>query len=186
MEEIALVYLFLADGFEEVEALTPLDYLRRAGIEIKSVSVSNSSIVEGSHKVKIVPEISIENCKKNSNLEMIILPGGLIGVNNLKNNENVLSFLDYAYEHASIAAICAAPVILGQLNMLKNKQVCCYPGFEDKLHDAIISNEPVSSDGNIITSIGAGTAQQFSFEIIKYLVGEEKSTEIKNAVKWKV
>ena len=118
--------------------------------------------------------------------DLIILPGGLKGTENLYNNEKVLKYVKEAASVASIAAICAAPSILGKLGLLKKIKACCYPGFEKFLEEAEISNENVVISKNIITSKGAGTAQQFSFKIIEYLVNKNKAEEIEKEVQWKV
>ena len=180
-----MVYLFLADGFEEVEAITPFDYLKRSGLDVKLVGVDKSEIV-GSHNLKVSTDFKISEFNfEISKEDFLILPGGLKGTENLFSNEKVLSLLKEAFKVASIGAICAAPSILGRLGFLKGLNACCYPGFEKFLEGANPKEDSVVVDKNIITSRGAGTAQEFSFEIVKYLKGEEKSKEIKEQVQWK-
>ncbi len=178
-----MVYLFLADGFEEVEAITPIDYIRRCNIEVCSVGI-NGKQIKGAHGLVMEADMEISEFNPNRVNDMLILPGGLQGTQNLKSNNKVIESLKNAYINSSIAAICAAPSILGELGLLKDKKACCFPGFEKHLKGAKISFEPVAVDGNIITSRGPGTAQQFSFEIIQYLAGREKSDEIAQQVKW--
>lgn len=178
-----MVYLFLADGFEEVEAITSIDYIRRCNIEVCSVGI-NGKQIKGSHGLVVEADIEISEYNPSQVNDMIILPGGLDGTENLKSNSKIIQALKNACVNSSVAAICAAPSILGELGLLKGKKACCYPGFEKYLKGAKISFEPVVADGNIITSRGPGTAQQFAFEIIQYLAGREKSDEIAQQVKW--
>lgn len=178
-----MVYLFLADGFEEVEAITPIDYIRRCGIEVCSVGV-NGKQIKGAHGLVVDTDIEISEYNVDANADMIILPGGLRGTENLKSNDRVIESIKKAHVNSSVAAICAAPAILGKLGLLQGRKACCYPGFEKYLEGAKISFEPVVVDNNIITSRGPGTAQQFSFEIIEYLTNREKAYEISQQVKW--
>lgn len=179
-----MVYLFLADGFEEIEALTPLDYLIRAGVLIKTVFIGESEIVTSSKGVKIFADISIDDVKLNE-CEMIILPGGLNGMLNLKNNEKVQQIIKYCIDNnIYIASICASPTILGEKGYLKGKNAICYKGMEDKLIGANIVDEDVVVDKNIITSKGAGTSNQFAFKLIEILCSKEKEQEIKDSVLW--
>ena len=178
-----MVYVFLAHGFEEVEALTPVDYLRRSGLEVVCVGVG-SKLIQGAHKIVVEADDELSSCEVNLAGNMIILPGGLQGTENLKSNEKVCNILKKASEVGSLAAICAAPTILGSLNLLKGKEACCYPGFEKLLVGAKVVDCDVVVSGNIITSKGAGTAQQFSFEIVKFLLGHEASNKLKTDVQW--
>ena len=178
-----MVYLFLANGFEEVEAMTPFDYVQRAGIDVCSVGVGGKKIT-GAHNLSIETDITIDEYELDDGNDMVILPGGMRGTENLRSNSKVIECLKGAYASSSVAAICAAPSILGELGFLKGKKACCFPGFEQKLKGAKISFEPVVIDKNVITSRGAGTAQQFSFAIIEYLAGKKKADEIAQQVKW--
>ena len=182
-----MVYIFLANGFEEVEAITPFDYLKRSGSKVLTVGVNGTKIY-GSHNLQISTDIEINDLKNISlnKEDFVILPGGLEGTKNLLANEDVLMFVIKAFNYASIGAICAAPSILGKMGILKGKKACCYPGFENALQGAEVLNDSVVVDSNIITSKGAGTAQQFSFEIIRYLHGEKKLKEVKNQVQWEI
>lgn len=163
-----MIYLMLADGFEEIEALTPLDILRRAGIEIKTVGVTGKTVT-GAHSIPVVADILIEDIVLED-MSAVILPGGMPGTLNLKNEKQVEKALLYAAEKGLlIAAICAAPLILGNLGLLKGKEAICFPGFEDELRGAEISPQSVVKSGNIITAKGAGVAAEFGFEILKHL-----------------
>ncbi len=177
-----MVYVFLADGFEEVEALTPVDYLRRAGIEVITVGVGSLEI-KGAHGITVVCDKEQESVDSDASLEGIILPGGMPGTINLENSWVVQGFIDYCTDHGMmIAAICAAPSVLGHKNLLDGKEAVCFPGFEKDLYGAVISDKYAVTDGNIITAKGAGSASEFAFEIIRYLCSDEKAQEIKATV----
>lgn len=180
-----MIYLFLAEGFEEVEAITPLDYIRRCD-ELKVLTVGiGGKRVTGSHGIVIECDIE-ENEIEPDDIEMIILPGGMPGTLNLEKSNVVSECIDLcAANKKYIAAICAAPSILGHKGVLQNKKAVCYPGFEEQLLGAVISYESVCRDGNIITAKGAGAANQFAFEIIACLLGEERAKKLKEAVQWK-
>ena len=179
-----MIYLFLADGFEEIEALAPLDILRRAEIEIKTVGVGNKTIT-GAHGIPIVCDTTCEQITAE-NLTAIILPGGMPGTVNLEKDSTVQKFIDYSAENnLLIAAICAAPSILGHRNLLNGKKATCFPGFEKDLLGAEVLNQPVVKDGNIITAIGAGAAFDFGFEILATLKSHDFSNNLKNQMKYK-
>lgn len=177
-----MIYVFLANGFEETEALTPIDMLRRCELEVTTVGIGGQ-IIKGSHGISVIADITDNDISLDDDLQMIILPGGMPGTLNLEASEKVQKSIDYCMENDRyIAAICAAPSILGHKNILINKRATCYIGFESQLNGAVISNEKVCTDGKIITSRGAGTALEFSFEIIKHLISEEKSNILKDAI----
>ncbi len=181
-----MVYIFLAEGFEEVEAITPIDYLRRSGLDVCCVGVGGLQI-KGSHNIVVEADVELENCDFNLKNSLIILPGGIKGTKNLSSNEKVLKILKEVNECGSLAAICAAPTILGKLNLLVDKKACCYPGCEQLLTGAdVVFNKDVVVYDNVITSKGAGTAQQFAFEIVKYLKGEEFATKLMSEVQWNI
>lgn len=180
-----MTYIFLANGFEEVEAITPYDYIKRSGEMVCFVGVGGKNIT-GSHGLTVNADVALEDFTSEiEKKDFVVLPGGLQGTKNLNNSEKVLSYIRDAFRVASIGAICAAPSILGGLNLLNGFNACCYPGFEKYLKGATILDEPVVVDRNIITSKGAGTAQEFAFEIIKYICGETKLNEVKNMVQWR-
>ena len=173
-----MIYVFLANGFEECEALAPIDILRRAGFELKTVGV-NGKIAVGSHNIPVTCDITIDEAEFN-NLEAIILPGGMPGTINLENNSKVQKFIDYSVDNGLlIGAICAAPSILGHKNLLSGKKATCFPGFEKDLFGADVLDTFVVCDGNIITAKGAGAAFQFGFELLSYLKNDEAANDLK-------
>lgn len=177
-----MIYVFLANGFEETEALTPIDMLKRCELEVTTVGIGGQ-IIKGSHGISVIADITDNDISLDDDLQMIILPGGMPGTLNLEASKKVQKSIDYCMENDRyIAAICAAPSILGHKNILINKRATCYIGFESQLNGAVISNEKVCTDGKIITSRGAGTALEFTFEIIKHLISEEKSNILKDAI----
>ncbi len=180
-----MVYCFLADGFEEVEAIAPVDMLRRAGVEVKTVGVTGD-VINGRHGIRVIPDIDIKDIILDDNLEAVILPGGLPGATNLENSAYVQNAIDFAHAKGKyICAICAAPQILGHKCLLKGKQAIAYPGFEKELEGAIISEDYVVLDGNIITAKGAGVATEFGLKIVGALKGEALAEEIGNAIQMK-
>lgn len=177
-----MIYMFLAQGFEEVEALAPLDVLRRAGIEIKTVGVEDNFIT-GSHEVTVVCDMSTTGIEIPEDLDGIILPGGMPGTLNLEKNEKVQAFVDYAFKNDKyICAICAAPSILGHKGYLNGKKAICFPGYEAELDGAEISENSVVTDGKIITAKGMGVATEFGLEIVKAFLGKEKSESIRKKI----
>ena len=180
-----MVYCFLADGFEEVEAIAPVDMLRRAGVEVKTVGVTGD-VVASSHNIKVVPDILIDEIVLDDNLEAVILPGGFPGATNLEESVQVQKAIDFADEKGKyICAICAAPQILGHKGLLKGKEAIAYPGFEAELEGAKISEDYVVLDGNIITAKGAGVATEFGLKIVSVLVSEAVAEKIGKAIQMK-
>ena len=171
-----MICLFLADGFEELEAVAPLDILRRAGVEVQTVGIGGRAIT-GSHGVEITCDITPEEIDREA-LAGIILPGGP-GHARLAESPVVSEMLVLAArKNALLAAICAAPSILGQQGHLNGKKACCYPGYEDKLLGTQVCYAPVEIDGNVITSRGAGTAIRFGLALAEYLISPEKATQV--------
>lgn len=177
-----MIYVFLAEGFEEIEALTPVDMLRRAGLEVKTVAVGDSNMVIGAHGIGVVADINEKEYCDREPLA-IILPGGMPGTTNLENSATVsVALIEAASRGSLICAICAAPSILGITGLLKGRKATCFPGFEEYLDGAIVVDEKVVRDGNVITSKGMGCAAEFSHAIIKAILGKEKADEVaKNA-----
>ncbi len=174
--------MFLADGFEEVEAIATLDVIRRAGLEIKTVGIGNKTIT-GSHSVSVVCDMTEEQVVLNNNLKAVILPGGMPGTMNLLNSSTVDSAIDYCAENnLLISAICAAPMILGRKGLLNNKTAICFPGFEDELTGAAVSPDFVCKDGNIITAKGMGSAVNFGLAIVEYFCGSDTSEKLKGTL----
>ncbi len=167
--------IFLATGFEEIEALTTVDLLRRAGIEVDMISISNKLEVEGGHGICVKANNKIENIDFDS-YDAFILPGGMPGTTNLGENKRLMKELvEQNQKEKLVAAICAAPSLLGKIGILKGKNACCYPGYEKELLGANVRTHAVERDENIITSRGAGTAIDFALEIITTLAGEEQA-----------
>lgn len=179
-----MVYLFLADGFEECEALAPLDVLRRGGVTVKTVGIGNEFIT-GAHGITVKSDILENDVLLNEDLEAVILPGGMPGTINLENNQTVRDAVSFAQTHNKlICAICAAPKILGNMGLLKDKNATCFPGFENELKDAVISDRFVVTDGNIITAKGAGVAFEFGFEILAYLKDNATADSLKKQMQF--
>lgn len=176
------VYIFLAEGFEEIETITPIDILRRAEIECITVSTSNNIEVTGGHGITIkADELFNENSYKEA--RAIILPGGGKGVENLKAHEGLKKVIHYFNNNKRlIAAICAAPTILGELKILEGKRAVCYPGLEDKLIGAKVEHHMYCYDGHILTSRGAGTAMPFALKLVEILKDDYTKDQIKNSI----
>ena len=176
-----MVYVFLADGFEEIEALAVVDVLRRAQIETKTVGVGGDVIV-GAHKIPVVCDI-LDKDADLSKADAIVLPGGMPGTLNLEKSAIVSDAVSYMYDRKKlICAICAAPSILGHKGMLKGRKAICFPGFESELEGAILSDKFVEEDENIITAKGMGSAVKFGVAIGARFVGYEKMHSIEESL----
>ena len=172
-----MVYLFMADGFEEVEGLTVVDLLRRAGVEIQTVSIMKRRNVISSHQIELMADILFEEIKEEP--EMLILPGGIPGTPNLKAHEGLGTLIrQCAEKEVYLAAICAAPTVYGAMGLLEGKNATCYPGMESELLGAKVSYEPVVVDGRYITSRGLGTAIDFGLTLTELLKGKEEADSI--------
>lgn len=176
------VYAFFADGFEEIEALTTIDVLRRAGMNVEIVSVTPDEIVVGAHNVSILCDVNFENCDF-FDAELLFLSGGMPGAATLDKHEGLRKLiLSFVEKGKPVAAICAAPMVLGKLGLLKGKKATCYPGFEQYLEGAECVKEHVVRDGNIITGMGPGAAMEFALDIVDLLAGKEKVDELVEAM----
>jgi 4-methyl-5(b-hydroxyethyl)-thiazole monophosphate biosynthesis len=176
------VLLFLADGFEEVEAITPIDYLRRAGIDVIIAAVGSDAIVTGSHKISVkadvlLNDVYLENKLNAEHWDAVLCPGGMPGAANIAASPVACAFLKgMADEGKIVAAICAAPaVVLGSLGILNDRRFTCFPGMEAQVPKGIWQEEKAVIDGNIITSRGAGTAVNWAYALIENLAGKEKA-----------
>lgn len=177
-----MIYLFLAEGFEELEAVTIIDVLRRASIPLKIVGINGKSTVVGCHNIEITADILDRDLDLNS-IDMIILPGGIPGVNNLESSSIVRQVLDFCNKNnKTIAAICAAPAVLGHLDILKDKCATCYPGMESELKAANVSQKSVCHCDNVITSQGPGTAIEFALYLVKNIKNQKMADDIKKAM----
>lgn len=174
-----MLYMFFANGFEEVEAIAALDVIRRSGIEIMSVGV-DSDVITGSHKISVVCDTTADKISFDDNVSGIILPGGMPGTTNLMNSEIVDNFIDKCHENGKLlCAICAAPMILGRKGLLKGHEAVCFPGFEEELEGAIIPDSYVCNSDGIITAKGMGSAVNFGLEIVAELINRETSDKLK-------
>lgn len=176
------VYVFFADGFEEIEAFTSVDVMRRAGLNVEMVTVTPDEIVTGAHDVPVLCDRNIENCDF-FDADLILLPGGMPGAATLEKSEDLRRLITrFAEQNKPIAAICAAPMILGKMGLLKGKKATCYPAFEQYLEGAQFTGAQVEKDGNIITGIGPGSAMEFALAIVELLLGKDKVQELKEAM----
>lgn len=177
------VYIYLANGFEEVEAITPIDFLRRAGADVTTVAVGKKLTVTGSHGIDVLADKMIEDIDVND-ADMIVLPGGFPGYQNLAVNNTLTTHIDAMIKSGRlVGAICGAPAaILGNRGYLEGKKATCYPGMEDMLTGAVVCTDSVCVDGNVITSRSAGTATDFAMALVKVLLGEGEYTKLKKAV----
>ncbi|MDD2217565.1 MAG: DJ-1/PfpI family protein [Eubacteriales bacterium] len=179
-----MVYVHLSQGFEEIEALTVVDLLRRVNIDVKLVAVSptcsdDSYKVKGAHDIVVYADLLFDEADYDA-CDMIVLPGGMPGTTNLLSHRGLKEKLELFYNQKKpIAAICAAPMILGKSGMLKGRTAVCYPGMEGYLEGATVGKEDVVIDDFIITSKGPGTAMKFALEIIRFLLGDEAASELK-------
>lgn len=174
--------IFLADGFEEVEALTVVDLLRRAGIEIDMVSITGKQQVTGAHGIAVQADVLFEQADF-VNADALVLPGGMPGTRNLEAFAPLIEALKQADQAGKLlCAICAAPLVFGVNHLLEGKKASCYPGYEKDLLGANVSYDAVSKDGNVITSRGMGTAIAFAGEIIATLLDEKTTQNIKETV----
>lgn len=175
-------YVHFANGFEEIEALTIIDVLRRADIPVKMVSVTGKREVRGAHDIIILADVLFEEVDYNQN-SIVILPGGMPGSKNLMEHAGLKKVIEEQYQNNKpLAAICAAPMVFGQMGLLKGKNAACYPGFEDYLEGATLKSDLAVKSDQILTSRGPGTALNFALEIVKWLKGKEKASELAGAM----
>lgn len=179
-----MVYLLLADGFEEIEALTQVDYLRRAGIEIVTVGL-NGEFAKGTRNIIVKADTTIDKTDYTRDVEMVILPGGLGGMNAIKSSDKACDIVKKAEKDGKyVAAICASPTVFAHLDMVKDKKCVCYPGMEDELIAAggIYTDMAVVTDGRMITARAAGASEEFSFELIRVLKGDEAAETVRKSI----
>ena len=176
-----MVYMLLGTGFEETEAIVPLDLLRRAGVSVLTVGV-NSKTVYGGHNIGIEADIT-EGEMDLTDLEMIVLPGGLGGVASIRGSKQAMDAIAFAYENGLYtAAICAGPTVLGDLGITKGKHIVCYPGCEEGCPGAVFENTAACTDGKVITGTSAGCAVSFGLALIAALKGEEAAAAIEKQI----
>ncbi len=172
-----MYYLFLANGFEITEAMAPLDVMRRAGLEVKTVGVTGNP-VQSSNGVTVTPDLGLDELDFDK-AEGAILPGGMPGTTNLKHSDAVTAFVRRCFDAGKlVAAICAAPSVLGSLGILEGKKATCFPGFESTLTGAEHTGAPVETDGNVITARGAGCSLSFGRAIVAAAVSPETADKV--------
>lgn len=183
MSEVTeMIYVFIADGFEEVEAIATVDMLRRCGIDTITVGIGSQMVI-GSHNMGLVCDVEDKFVQANNSIDAVVLPGGMPGTTNLENSEKVQSFIDFAVENDRyICAICAAPSILGHKGLLDGKKATSFPSFSNQLGKAEYTDELVTIDGKIITAKGAGAAWLFGKTIAQEFVGKEKAEEVYDSI----
>lgn len=183
-----MVIVLLANGFEEIEALTPVDMLRRAGVDVQTVAIGGKGAdrrqVTGAHGISVLADLAEQSFAMPNAMDMVVLPGGMPGARHLDESDTVDRILQLARARgAYLAAICAAPLVLGHRGYLNGVRATCYPGFESELHGAILCDPiDVICDGNVITAPGMGYAQQFSLKLVELLVSGARADELRRAV----
>ena len=175
------VIVFLAEGFEEIEAISIIDTLRRAQISVTTVSVGEDKMVKGAHNVSVQADKLFDEVDFTS-YDMVVLPGGMPGAKNLQDHEGVKTQVKVFAKDKLVAAICAAPMVLGSMGLLKGKRATCYPGFEPELIEATITNEPVTVDGNITTGKGPAFARNLSVQLVETLAGKAMRDAVSNGL----
>ncbi|MCD8193341.1 MAG: DJ-1/PfpI family protein [Tannerellaceae bacterium] len=171
-------FVFLAAGFEEMEAIGTIDILRRGGIDTVTVSISDSKEVIGAHGIPVTADTVLTGTDL-SGADALVLPGGMPGSTNLNNCEPLREALASQYDNGKlVAAICAAPLVLGGLGILEERRATCYPSFEDLLTGATVTDNAVEVDGNVITGRGPGLVMEFALALVTYLAGKEKADEV--------
>lgn len=177
-----MIFMLIAPGFEETEALCTLDILRRAELEVYTIGVGGKTIT-GSHGITIECDKREDEISDLKGLAGVLLPGGMPGTLNLQKSEFVNDLLDYAYEEKLIiGAICAAASVLGQKGFLEGRRATCYPGFESQLYKAEVVSEPVVTDENIVTAWGAGASFHFGLKLTELFCGKERAEKIKESM----
>lgn len=176
-----MIYVFLADGFEETEALTTVDILRRAQLNVRTAGVGTKQVT-GSHGITVVADMTEAEIEKDT-ITAVVLPGGMPGTRNLEQSEAVKDCVRYCVENERfICAICAAPSILAHMGLLDGKNATCFPSFEKELINARITGAPAVADGKIITGKGAGATVEFALLAVEKMAGKEISAEVRAAL----
>lgn len=179
------MYVFLADGFEEIEALAPIDVMRRAGLSVTTVSVTDSLTVTGAHGIPVVADTLFSQCDY-ADAALLFLPGGLPGATNLQAHTGLCQLLTAKASQPDviISAICAAPLVLGGLGLLQGKQATCYPGFEDTMQGARYTAAKVTVDGHIFTACGPGAAWELGFTFVEHFCGADKADALRSGMQF--
>lgn len=183
---MAKVYTFLADGFEDIEALAPVDILRRGGVEVKTVSINGSEFVTSAHGVTVKADMVFDQPSDFADADLLLLPGGMPGAANLKAHEGLRqTLLAHHEKERRIGAICAAPMVLGSMGLLRGRKATCYPGFEKYLDGATYTPELVQEDGLFTTGEGPAAALPYAYRLLAHFVGEAKAKEIEKGMMYK-
>ena len=177
-----MIYVFLAQGFEEVEALAPVDILKRGGVEVVTVGVGNKYI-RGSHGITVAADMEDKEFFTGDDIQGVVLPGGMPGTINLEANRKVIDAVKFCNNNGLlVGAICAAPSILGHLGLLEGKKATAFPGFETELKGAVCEGGFVETDGNIITAKGMGVAVEFGLALLAYIKGKDMAEKVKATI----
>lgn len=179
------MYVFLADGFEEIEALAPVDVMRRAGLAVTMVSVTGDLVVKGAHGIPVVADVTFD-AVDYADAALLFLPGGLPGATNLEAHEGLGKLLvaKAAQGDVVISAICAAPLVLGGLGLLEGKQATCYPGFEERMTGAAYTAAQVTVDGNVFTACGPAAAWELGFTFVEHFCGAEVADGLRSGMQF--
>lgn len=178
------VFAFVADGLEEVECLAVVDVLRRSGVDTELVSVMGRKDITGAHRIHFQADVLFEEVNTDE-ADVLFLPGGMPGTSNLKAHEGLSEAICRANKQGRrLAAICAAPSILGEMDLLKGRTATCYPGFEDMLHGASHTLQGVVTDGNITTARGLGYALDLGLELVRLLLGSQHAAGLRAAIQY--
>lgn len=176
------IFILLAEGFEECEAVVPTDVLRRAGADVKTASITDALCVAGAHDISITADITVNEIDPQS-IDCLILPGGGEGTRRLSENKKVESLIKHCADNGIyIGAICAAPSILGKMGLLAGRRAVCYPDFQQYLADSVITRSKVETDDIFITAAGAGAAYEFAFAIVEALYGSDNADTLKSSM----
>ena len=178
-----MIYEFLANGFEDIEALAPVDILRRGGLDVRTVSITGSEFVESAHGVTVRADVTFEEAGDFSDADMLLLPGGMPGAMHLKLHDGVrAAVLAQAQRGGRVGAICAAPMVLGSLGLLQGRKATCYPGFEPLLTGATYTGDLVTVDGNVVTGKGPGASFAYAFTLCELLYGKTTADALREGM----
>ena len=183
---MANVYEFLANGFEEIEGLAPVDILRRGGVDIKTVSITGSELVETSHGVTVKADLKFEDVADFNDADILLLPGGMPGSTNLNAHEGVKAALKKQFEAGKrVGAICAAPMVLASCGILDGKKATCSPGFEQYFNASTTdTGELIQEDGNVITGEGPAATLPYAYKILSYFIGEDAVKDLETKMQF--
>ena len=182
---MAKVYVFLADGFEDIEALAPIDILRRGGQDVTTVSINATEKVESAHGVTILADTTLAAAGDMADADLLLLPGGMPGAQHLKDSPEVARLLlSHNAKGGRIGAICAAPMVLGSLGLLRGKRATCYPGFESQLEGATYTAELVTEDGNITTGEGPAASMPYGYKLLSYYASADVVEALKEGLRF--